>query len=298
MWIYRTLSLILRQSLSVALFACALHAQEKKGDPSPSVSPKQEPDAIQFTQLAAPFELDETEQERLDAIVQKWEARSLPIRSFSCEFTRWQYDCFSGANEPRIVQGVIKYQWPNKACYYTDETSRERWERNGEAVYEFNYSRKVIYERRLSADAHEREIESWPLPFLYRVRVDDLKRDYWIRISPEKCRKGEIRLEFHPRRQPDGFWVALALALDDIESGRTPVRFQRLDVLLNEQTMAPVGLRIEQSNGGHTSLAFSKIETNSETRDASLPRILCEFSPRLAPGWKKIVQPASQVQAE
>ena len=60
-----------------------------------------------------PFELTRDEEQRIDAVLEKWEIATSEIQSFSCRFTRWDYDESFGPkhNEYLISErhGVLKF---------------------------------------------------------------------------------------------------------------------------------------------------------------------------------------------
>ena len=260
-------------------FAALVYAEQAEGKPN---------EAVRLADVPAPFELSESKQKQVDAILRDWEKRSQPIRWFHCEFTRWQYDSiFAPRGEPEVAHGVISYRWPNRASYRQIEPRREAWSREANAVYELNYEQKLVVERLLPEGSRNHEIESWPLPLLYRVRAADLKRDYWVRVSPEKPRAGELRLEFHPRRRPADLHATLLVAAD-VMNGRTNFcPYQSLDVLLDAENMTPLGLRVGHDKVAHTSFAFTEVRVGSD--EFEFGGIICAFPAAVPPkGWKKI----------
>ena len=243
------------------------------------------PVSADLIDVPAPFELSETEQKQIDAILHDWEKHSRSIRWFQCEFTRWQYKAFSTlGHEAEIARGEISYRWPNQASYRQFDPRQVAWSRDSKAVYEFDYDRKLVIERSLPESLCNQEIESWPLPLMYRVRAADVTREYWVRVSPDSQRQGELRLEFHPRQRPANLHATLLVAADVINGRRSFCPYQRLDVLLDATNLVPLGLRIAEPNGGQTSFAFTgrKMGSNIDEPQA----ILCEFP--LPSGWKRV----------
>jgi hypothetical protein len=169
--------------------------------------------------------------------------------------------------------------------------------RDTNSICAFDYDQKLVIERPLPEASRNQEIESWPLPLLYRVRAADLNRDYWTRVSSHQPRKNELRLELYPRRRPADLRAALLVAAD-VTAGQTSIcAYQRLHIILDAKNMTSLGLCVEHGNGSRTSFAFSETRIGSD--EFEFGGIVCAFPAVLPPnGWKRITRPSVNQSAD
>ncbi len=165
--------------------------------------------------VAPPFVLSPAEQEQLDRVLAAWEERSSKIKTFECEFTRWEFDPVWGPpNQPkRIVRGKIMYAAPDKGLFLVDEevingrlqpaTQPERWVCDGRSVYEYRFETKQIVETPLPPELQGKTITEGPLPFLFGAQAESLKRRYYMRIITPQNVTDEIWLEAFPKYQQE-----------------------------------------------------------------------------------------------
>ncbi|HOP77767.1 MAG: TIGR03009 domain-containing protein [Thermogutta sp.] len=165
--------------------------------------------------VAPPFVLTPAEQEQLDRVLLAWEERSSKIKTFECEFTRWEFDPVWGPpNQPkRIVRGKIMYSAPDKGLFRVDEevingrlqpaAQPERWVCDGRSIYEYRFETKQIVETPLPPELQGKTITEGPLPFLFGAQAESLKRRYYMRIITPQNVTEEIWLEAFPKYQQE-----------------------------------------------------------------------------------------------
>jgi len=251
------------------------------------------PDAAQSANalLPPPFTLTPYEQEQLDRVLRAWEERSSRIKTFECEFTRWEFDPVWGPpNQPkRITRGKILYSAPDKGLFRVDEevlenrwqpaTHPERWVCDGRAVYEYRFETKQIVETPLPPELQGKAITEGPLPFLFGAEAESLKRRYYMRIITPQNVKDEIWLEAFPRYQ------------------REAANFQRAQLILKLPALDIYALQLyhhstQPNTQSRTVFQFDHIKVNA----FDPLRIFKEdpFRPVLPdPSWAKVTEPAS-----
>lgn len=171
--------------------------------------------ASQPSLLPPPFVLSPVEQAHLERVLKAWEERSAAIKTFECDFTRWEFDPVSGAgNEPaRISRGKILYAAPDKGLFRVDEEVREgrfqpavlpeRWLCDGRSIYEYRFETKQVVETVLPPELRGKAITEGPLPFLFGASAESLLRRYYMRITTPSNVRDEIWLEAHPKYQQE-----------------------------------------------------------------------------------------------
>ncbi|ASV76101.1 hypothetical protein THTE_3499 [Thermogutta terrifontis] len=241
--------------------------------------------------LPPPFTLTPYEQEQLDRVLRAWEERSSRIKTFECEFTRWEFDPVWGPpNQPkRITRGRILYSAPDKGLFRVDEevvenrwqpaAHPERWVCDGRAVYEYRFETKQIVETPLPPELQGKAITEGPLPFLFGAEAESLKRRYYMRIITPQNVKDEIWLEAFPRYQ------------------REAANFQRAQLILKLPALDIYALQLyhpsaQPNTQSRTVFQFDRIKVNA----FDPLRIFKEdpFRPILPdPSWAKVTEPAS-----
>jgi TIGR03009 family protein len=255
-------------------------------------------------QRQLPFEPMSPEQQlRVDQLLSVWESRSAKVKTYSCVFTRWEYDAVFGPKNPNWPktqsEGLIRFSSPDKGEFRVEkigkfqppaavgespkfpmkkEDTAEHWICNGESVYELNAKKKQLIERTLPPEMQGNQIADGPLPFMFGAKKDKLKRRYWIReLTPPPNRKGEYWLEAYPRLP------------------ETAAEFQRIRVILDEKTFLPNALEVyppnynARSNPSRTVYVFRNRSVNDPLHRGQefFGRFISPKTPR---GWKKIVQ--------
>jgi len=238
-----------------------------------------------------PFVLSPAEQEQLDRVLRAWEDRSSKIKTFECEFTRWEFDPVWGPpNQPkRIVRGKIMYAAPDKGLFRVDEevvsgrlqaaVQPERWVCDGRSVYEYRFETKQIVETPLPPELQGKAITEGPLPFLFSAEAESLKRRYYMRIITPQNVTDEIWLEAFPRYQQEA------------------ANFQRAQLILKLPQLDIFALQLyhpsaQPTSQSRTVFQFERIKTNA----VDFLRLFKEdpFKPILPDSsWAKVVETAN-----
>lgn len=241
-----------------------------------------------------PFVLSPAEQEQLDRVLIAWEDRSSKIKTFECEFTRWEFDPVWGPpNQPkRIVRGKIMYAAPDKGLFRVDEevvngrlqtaVQPERWVCDGRSVYEYRFETKQIVETPLPPELQGKAITEGPLPFLFSAQAESLKRRYYMRIITPQNVRDEIWLEAFPRYQQEA------------------ANFQRAQLILKLPQLDIFALQLyhpsaQPTSQSRTVFQFDRIKTNA----VDFLRLFKEdpFKPLLPDSsWAKVVESGSPAQ--
>jgi TIGR03009 family protein len=185
--------------------------------------------------LPPPFVLAPNEQAELNRVLKAWEQSSAQVKTFECDFTRWQYnDAFGGSGtpvQPIVRQGVLKYAAPDKGLFRVDGDRAEQWICDGKSVFEFNYPRKELIEYKLPPQLQGKAIVNGPLPFMFGAQAENLNQRYYLRIRPQS-NPTQIMLEAFPRFQPDA------------------ANFSRVDLILSiKPKLQPSAIQIYEPSG-------------------------------------------------
>lgn len=248
----------------------------------------------------APFQINAEHQAYLDEVLKYWEYRSNQIKTFRCNFTRWEYKPAFLADPNKawtISEGVVQYGQPDKGLFRIDRIGRytppqrnpdgspvpgsqesyassegvfgEYWICDGESVFEYNYSQKQLVERELPQEMRGQAIADGPLPFLFGAKADRLKARYWMRVFTPSDVKGEYWIDARPKTRQDA------------------ANYERIDVILDQTDFLPKAMQIYLPGGSErTSFQFAERKVNDPwemfKRDFSKPSL-----PR---GWTKVTE--------
>jgi TIGR03009 family protein len=238
---------------------------------------------------AAPFELNPQQRVLLDQVLSQWEQESLKIHTFRCGFDRWEYDPVFLQDGERIPvttsTGQLKYARPDKGLFRITEIRRyvakkkdweksnepgEHWVCDGNAVYEYNATKKQLIVRELPPELRGKSIADGPLPFLFSADADRLKRRYSIRITD--MTDNEIWLEAYPRYQRDA------------------ANYRKVELILDRHRFLPSALQVYLPNGKNRTVY--KFHSEDAKVNDPLERFIGVFQqPRTPFGWKKVVEP-------
>lgn len=244
----------------------------------------------------APFQLTPEQQAGLIRVLRAWEERSDKVQTLSSEFVRLDYDPVFGQRDenqqlvPKESKGEIKYAAPDKGLYHITETrvflgmegkepkfqilkdGGEHWVCDGAAIWEYNYPKKQLIERRLPPQMQGKAITDGPLPFLFGAQADKLLDRYWMRIVTPPQVKGQIWLEAFPKHQADAG------------------NFQRATVILDSVTLFPQAIEVHLPNGKNRHV--HQFQNNVVNELALLRFFKGDFAkPALPSGWQKIEDP-------
>jgi TIGR03009 family protein len=185
------------------------------------------PPAHSAPQPRAPFFLSPQEQANLDQILAAWERQSSTIKTYKCDFTRFEYSTPFGQKAqpdqqptPRTIStGVLKYSAPDKGMFMVSEIQilnpktgkyesggpddLEHWVCDGKSIFEINHKQKTRTEKPLPPQMQGAAISDGPLPFVFGAKAATLKQRYWLREITPAGVTDAIWLEAHPRFQAD-----------------------------------------------------------------------------------------------
>ncbi len=94
--------------------------QAPQGNVSRQAIPPQQGGAQQRPiEALAPFRLTPEQQQHVDTILVDWERTSSAVKTYKCEFTRWEYDAvFGPKNDASVIStGEIRYMAPDKGLF-------------------------------------------------------------------------------------------------------------------------------------------------------------------------------------
>lgn len=303
-----------RQQLAPAQTERVAAGQPNK--PGAKAPPGPRTAATQPLQLAqqAPFELTKTQQELLEKILLKWEKQSDKVKTYSCTFTRWEYDPTWGPKENHYEKsrggGFIKFRAPDQGEYCIDSLEEfdanqkkyvkkdaktdvlDHWLCDGKSIFEYNTTKKQLIERRLPPDMQGKAIADGPLPFIFGAKAEQLKRRYWLRdITPTDQVGQRIWLEAYPKFQADA------------------ANFQRATIILTENDFLPYGLEIilpgaerpsakgEKRPVASTAYTFGSNSVNSPLAAFAALRPKLSLTQQ-AMGWKQVLDDGANAAAE
>jgi len=258
--------------------------------------------ALQRRAPAAPFTLNAQQQAELDWLLGRWEQEGAKVKTFECDFTRFDWDRVWRDDRPmHVVQGELRYAAPDKGMLRVDgELVDFRWDRgaanggrlvdgqmaehwicNGSSIFEYNFQRKQLVEHRLPPDVKGTAISNSPLPFLFGAKANQLRERYFLRVVTPKGMKDRAWLEAHPKYQADA------------------ANFRTATLILTLANMQPLAIESVLPNGkSSTVYHFQKTKVNAKN-------LLDPFGvlgnnwlfPRTPAGWTKAVEGAPQAQA-
>lgn len=190
----------------------------------------------------------------LDRLLAAWEARNAAVKTWSCEFYKWEYNAFGpvGPGGDRLAfaesTGEIKYAMPDKGLFrvkeskqWNGQTSRyeqrpgdtgEHWVCNGTSIYEFRHGERQLRETKLPPELRGKAISDGPLPFVFGAKAETLKRRYFMRLLPTPGGSSDqVWLEALPRTQADA------------------ANFSKVELILGARDLMPFAIRIYKPGG-------------------------------------------------
>lgn len=247
--------------------------------------------------------LSPAEQKRLDQLLGYWQKRSSNVKTYSCQFVRWEYDTTFGPRDPRVArtkaEGIIRYSSPDKGEFNVtklgsysapaapnqrptyemkDVSHEEHWICDGDSVFELNPQKQQLIERKLPPQMKGTQIADGPLPFMFGATKEKLLTKYWMReLVPPQNRPDEYLIEAFPKTREDA------------------AQFQKVAVILDRQTFLPNALQVfppnydPKQNPSRTAYVFTdrKINDPIHRTQQFLGRFISPKPPR---GWKKVVE--------
>lgn len=182
----------------------------------------------------APFEpLSEGDAAYLDQVLDVWEMKTAEIKQYQCTLSRWQYDPSTDPTAPKVIdKGTLQYAKPDKGLFRIDERQvltkkspnpeyskselyGEYWVCDGEYVHIRDRNKKEAIKMQLAPEQRHQGIHNSPLPFLFGVKADEIKRRYWIRPVPPPAGNNDVWLEAWPKQMDDaGNYSRVQVVLD------------------------------------------------------------------------------------
>ena len=258
--------------------------------PQPAVNPRN------------PFQLSADQLRQLDHLLSHWESRSGDVKTFSCDFVRYEYDHVFGPKDPRIAktksEGLIRYASPDKGEFrviksseYTvpkdgqaagqfkprPQEANEHWICDGKSIFELDAEKKQLIQQQLPPELQGKKIAEGPLPFLFGAEKEKLISRYWIRqVRPPQDRENEYWFEAYPKTREDA------------------ANYRKLTVILDSKHFLPTALQVfppnydPRTNPSRTVYTFSNRKTDDLIHRSR--KFFDRFiSPRTPLGWKKVV---------
>ena len=264
-----------------------------QGTVPPNAGPPQPP--------PPPFVLTPAEQAQLDRLLLFWEKSSQNIKTFRCNFTRWEYDPVFGPPEKPLFrdQGELRYAAPDKGLYSVDGTRAEKWISDeggqgrsgrwaasegraekwicdGKSIFEYDFQRKRVVEHKLPPQLQGKAVADGPVPFLFGAKAEQLSRRYWLRIVTPPGTQGEVWLDAYPKFLADA------------------QNFRHVELILavGQNEVRPSAVQIHHPNGkNRTVYQFeSAVVNKTGVRDVFED----PFHARVPAGWQKLVEDAPQ----
>ena len=238
----------------------------------------------------------------MDALLVQWEQHGADVKTFECNFTRFDWDPVWRTDQPmHIVEGEIRYAAPDKGMLrvdgelvdfrwdgqqaaggrFVEGQQAEHWISNGSSIFEYDFQKKQLTEHKLPPELKGRAISDSPLPFLFGAKAESVRNRYFLRIVTPEGIRDQAWLEACPKFQPDA------------------ANFQRATLILTLGNMQPSAIETVLPNGqSRTVYHFHKIKVNVrnllDPLDVFKNNWLHAPTPR---GWTKVVEEAPQEQA-
>ncbi len=171
-------------------------AQGAAGQGPPLAGPPIQGPPVRPQAPQAPFVLSPPEARALENLLTDWEKRNKEIHVLESDFYRWKYDAvFGNGNQPTPEKGILKFAAPDKGLMKIeakDPKQSEQWLCDGKSIYQFDYPRKLVTEFVMPPELQGKGIGDGPLPFVFGVEAQKLKRRYFMRIitPPRRAKRG------------------------------------------------------------------------------------------------------------
>ena len=263
-----------------------------------AATPSADGDAAMPQRARAPFKLTAQEEARVDEILNRWEMESKKVKTFKCNFTKWDYDdTFAPAGAKKLhkskIDGVIKFKSPDCGVYEEQEVlevlsmakkggpahvkpesnesaNLQHWVCDGKSVFQLDHEAKKLIQREIPPDMQGRAIIDGPLPFVFGAEAQRLKSRYWIRESPyTRDDKEHVTLEIWPKYQADA------------------ANYEFVEFSLLAKNFKPYGVCVHLPGGkSRSSYQFSNMSVNNIAW-----KILDDFAaPKTPSGWTREIE--------
>jgi len=281
-----------------AISLCAQITVAQQSAPIPKAAAKAPQNRLQAPSFVP---LNTAHQQYLDKVLTYWQSRTDKVKTYRCEFERWEFDTvFGPANTFKTYgTGEIKYSDPDKGLFkvskvltytppaagqkpkYTESANvhGEHWICDGQSVFEFDYQNKRLVQQVLPPAMRGKAIADGPLPFMFGANAEDIKKRYWLQVITPSTSKGEYWLEAYPKTMAD--------------TGS----FLKVHIIISEKDFLPKGLVVfdrnfkQGKNHSRTVFNFKERETNfGSTLDKLNIFHRSFYEPAVPKGWKKEIR--------
>lgn len=265
---------------------CCIHSEAAHAQQQPAVD-------------NAPFQLNKIEQAYLDQLLANWEQKSKQIKTFRCNFQRWEYNPVFGPNMQipfRKNQGEMSFQKPDRGSFQITQVNQfqppnpqgpgaalqkaqwlpqpnivgEHWVCDGKSIFEYRHEQKQLVVRPIPPEMQGQAIVDGPLPFLFGAEAEKLKKRYWLKVD-DQAPSTQIWLIAYPKFQADA----------------ANYRYVRLS--LERASLLPQAMEMHLPDGSRHTYIFS---LEDALVNAPLDRFKNMFSvPPILSGWKRVVEP-------
>ncbi|WP_169977696.1 TIGR03009 domain-containing protein [Tautonia rosea] len=156
----------------------------------------------------------------LDAVLGRWEQTSGKIETLYATFE--QVDEMTIVGDRKVYKGAAYLRRPNLVVLQLEKQTGDEGDEkfvfdrrilaNGGEVVEFDGALRQITIFPLPKDAQQRALEEGPLPFLFRMNIEDFKRRYRANLMPPN-QEGTHRIAIYPKiaADRDAFSVAVLI---------------------------------------------------------------------------------------
>jgi TIGR03009 family protein len=163
-------------------------------------------------------------QQRLDQLLNYWEASSQDTKTLSCKFSRWRFETETaeGKFARTFATGEIRYAAPDKGLFRVDDTAHfegmkdgkpqygrgdpdlgDYWVCNGKEILDFDKKTKTCRIQELPPEMQGKKIFEGPLPFVFNLEAEKIKQRYWIQELQPPPGSEVYLLEAYPKYQSD-----------------------------------------------------------------------------------------------
>ena len=192
--------------------------------------------------MAAPFELDDSAQTKLDHVLAERQRLTGHIEAFSCKFVVYEYDpVFGPRNGPASVKRGEFKRMPSgemQATLHGKSDEKYVWDSKSrlKIISPGNDTRVLDYSSEKQGIRFSELSGPGAIAALLGSDPETVRARFYIRVSTPPDVKDQIWLEAFPKTQADAGW------------------FTKVDLILNPKDMLPIGFQIPgKSQGRRTS---------------------------------------------
>lgn len=262
-------------------------------------------------QVPPGFQLNQLQQQQLEAVLDAWQAASARINTFDCNFERLEYVVAFGPNNGASPlnknKGKLSYQKPDKGSFEITEVNTyqagaaqpaqppasastppaapapgtwvpqpnaisDHWVCDGKSVYQYRPDLKQLVEHPIPPQFQGQAIVDGPLPFLFGADKQKLLSRYWMRIDQQ------------PGQNANQIWL-VALPKSQAQAAD----FTEVDVVLDSTLMMPLYMQVWKPNRDHDVYIFD-IKNASVNGIFDRVKAAIFSRPSVPRDWKLVVE--------